>query len=190
MCRNSHKIVTKHWQSLRTVLRTGALLGTDISQIRILKMTIIRFYNKYVKASAALQPYVLQADKIATKRVENMNEKVWTTRTCLGSAFTSFNGFTSHQEFDRFPQTSFKHNWVPLSLCWDSRGTPRCLFQYRTRSDGKNITHRADNVMATKSFRRNPYVQQVHGRTDYGSASAWAGKRICTDAMTLRKYRR
>ena len=42
-------------------------------------MTIIRLYNKYVKASAALQPYVPQADKIATKRVENTNANNYET---------------------------------------------------------------------------------------------------------------
>ena len=42
-------------------------------------MTINRLYNKYVKTSAALQPYVPQADKIATKRVENTNANTYET---------------------------------------------------------------------------------------------------------------
>ena len=58
---------------------TAALLVTDISQIPILKMTITRLYNKYVKAPAELQPFVPQSDKIATKRVENTNANTYET---------------------------------------------------------------------------------------------------------------
>ena len=65
-------------------------------------MTIIRLYNKYVKASAALQPYVPQADKIATKRVENTNANNYETLIAGIQAFEEspkknfWDGFDKH----------------------------------------------------------------------------------------------